>query len=74
MRTEAENGTAVRGDEAAQFPPTTPCSVVWSHGRPYVLEGATGRPRWMGRDHRGRPLALTGAELQRRGWSLRRAG
>lgn len=56
------------------MPPTTPCSVIWSHGRPYVLEGAGGRPRWTGRDSRGRPLMLTRAEMQRRGWSLRRAG
>ncbi|KAA9151347.1 hypothetical protein FPZ12_039170 [Amycolatopsis acidicola] len=54
-------------------PPCTPCSVVWSQGRPYVLEPTAGRPRWVGTDYRGRPLALTGADLRRRGWSYRRA-
>ncbi|EID56148.1 hypothetical protein SacxiDRAFT_3957 [Saccharomonospora xinjiangensis XJ-54] len=54
-------------------PPTTPCTVVWSRGRPYVLESGAGRPRWMGVDHHGRPQALTGEELRRRGWSYRRS-
>ncbi|KAA2254125.1 hypothetical protein F0L68_31045 [Solihabitans fulvus] len=49
--------------------PTEPCSVVWSCGHAYVLEGAHGRVRWVGRDDRGRPRALSGADLQRRGWS-----
>jgi hypothetical protein len=48
--------------------PTTPCSVVWSRGHAYVLEGF--RARWVGRDDRGRPHAISGAEMQRRGWSL----
>ena len=48
--------------------PTTPCSVVWSRGHAYVLEGF--RARWVGRDDRGRPHAITGAEMQRRGWTL----
>ena len=48
--------------------PTTPCSVVWSRGHAYVLEGL--RARWVGRDDRGRPHALSGAEMQARGWSL----
>ncbi|WP_247648536.1 hypothetical protein [Saccharomonospora xinjiangensis] len=54
-------------------PPTTPCTVVWSRGRPYVLESGAGRPRWMGVDHHGRPQALTGEELRRQGWSYRRS-
>ncbi|WP_167115853.1 hypothetical protein [Amycolatopsis viridis] len=54
--------------------PTTPCSVVWSQGRPYVLESGAGALRWVGTDHLGRPQALSGAELHRRGWSHRRAG
>jgi hypothetical protein len=48
--------------------PTTPCSVVWSRGHAYVLEGL--RARWVGRDDRGRPHAISGAEMQRRGWTL----
>ena len=55
--------------------PTAPCSVVWSRGHAYVLEGSEGRPRWMGVDDRGRPIALTNEDLHRRGWSrTRRAG
>jgi hypothetical protein len=50
--------------------PTTPCSVVWSRGHAYVLEGL--RARWVGRDDRGRPHAISGAEMQRRGWTLTR--
>ncbi|WP_253864671.1 hypothetical protein [Prauserella halophila] len=67
----AELSTAPPRHAAA--PPTTPCTVVWSQGRPYVLENSTGRPRWMGTDRRGRPLALTRDELCRRGWSYHRA-
>jgi hypothetical protein len=48
--------------------PTLPCSVVWSGGHSYVLEG-TGNARWVGLDDRGRPLTLTSRDLQRRGWS-----
>ncbi|SER41954.1 hypothetical protein SAMN05216188_111101 [Lentzea xinjiangensis] len=55
--------------QAAKLP-TTPCSVVWSRGHAYVLEGF--RARWVGRDDRGRPHALTGAEMQRRGWTFTR--
>ena len=47
--------------------PTAPCSVVWSKGHAYVLEGF--RARWVGVDDRGRPQAFTGADLQRRGWT-----
>lgn len=50
--------------------PTTPCSVVWSRGHAYVLEGF--HARWVGRDDRGRPHAISGAEMQRQGWSLTR--
>jgi hypothetical protein len=51
--------------------PTLPCSVVWSGGHSYVLErlGGSGT-RWVGLDERGRPLALTSQDLQRRGWTL----
>ncbi|TVT16817.1 hypothetical protein FNH05_36515 [Amycolatopsis rhizosphaerae] len=70
MNTESENGT--QSPENAE-PPTTPCTVVWSQGRPYVLEPGDGNPRWVGTDNRGRPLKLTGADLRRRGWSLHRA-
>lgn len=55
--------------------PTTPCSVVWSKGHAYVLEGLHGRVRWVGVDDRGRPQSLTNDDLERRGWSrTRRAG
>ncbi|WP_179776447.1 hypothetical protein [Amycolatopsis endophytica] len=53
--------------------PTAPCSVVWSQGRPYVLEPASGSLRWVGTDHLGRPLVLSCADLRDRGWSFRRA-
>nr|WP_170200553.1 hypothetical protein [Prauserella endophytica] len=84
MSTDNENGTAVPAStattartpmtstERAGSPPTTPCTVVWSHGRPYVLESGPGRPRWMGTDDHGRPQALTREDLRRRGWSYRR--
>ncbi|NIJ12257.1 hypothetical protein FHU38_002601 [Saccharomonospora amisosensis] len=67
MRTERDY------ENEAPEPPTTPCTVVWSQGRPYVLESGPGRPRWMGTDSHGRPHALTGEDLRRRGWSYRRA-
>ena len=54
--------------------PTQPCSVVWSGGHSYVLEQQGGAgTRWIGLDDRGRPLALTSQDLQRRGWTLRPA-
>jgi hypothetical protein len=53
--------------------PTRPYSVVWSRGHAYVLEDIFGRARWIGCDDRGRPLALTNADLERRGWSRTRA-
>ncbi|HEX5400990.1 MAG TPA: hypothetical protein VFX16_01665 [Pseudonocardiaceae bacterium] len=49
--------------------PTAPCSVVWSRGHAYVLEPVGGRSRWMGVDDKGRAVALSGADLQHRGWS-----
>jgi hypothetical protein len=52
--------------------PTTPCSVVWSRGHAFVREGTLGHIRWVGVDDRGRPQALTDADLRRRGWSLTR--
>jgi len=67
MRTDADPSTGL---------PTEPFSVVWSRGHCYVREATTGRARWtglwMGIDDRGRPQALTDADLHRRGWSLRR--
>ena len=50
--------------------PTIPCSVVWSRGHAYVLEGR----RWMGVDDRGRSQSLTNTDLERRGWSRTRRG
>ena len=67
------NSEAEQPEPEIAVPPTAPCSVVWSDGRPYVLESASGRPRWVGTDRRGRPQLLTRADLQRRGWSHRRA-
>lgn len=49
--------------------PTAPCSVVWCAGHPFVLEVGHGPARWVGVNDRGRPLALTPAELERRGWT-----
>ena len=66
------NADAATSTEDPSHPPTVPSTVVWCCGRPYVLEGRAGRARWMGTDYRGRPEALTSAELQRRGWSHRR--
>ncbi|ANZ38915.1 hypothetical protein BBK82_25425 [Lentzea guizhouensis] len=63
MRTAMET----QPQQAAELP-TSPCSVVWSRGHAYVLEGF--RARWVGRDDRGRPCSLTGAEMERRGWTL----
>lgn len=50
--------------------PTTPSSVVWSNGHAYVLEEHGRRSRWAGLDDRGHPRFLTGAALERRGWSF----
>ncbi|WP_016698094.1 hypothetical protein [Actinoalloteichus spitiensis] len=60
---------AVGTETTSDTPPTTPFTVVWSRGHAYVLEDAPGRARWVGVDDRGRPLTLTNAQLQRRGWS-----
>lgn len=57
--------------DSATALPTQPCSVVWSMGHAYVLERVFGgAARWVGVNDRGRPEALTGTELQRRGWTL----
>jgi hypothetical protein len=73
MNAEAVTSPDVTSPDAPSSPPTVPTTVVWCCGRPYVLEASPGRARWMGNDHRGRPEALSSAELQRRGWSHRRA-
>ncbi|XVS62700.1 hypothetical protein ACQPYE_31200 [Actinosynnema sp. CA-299493] len=75
-RTETESEPAKRraaraGATGAAPLPTAPCSVVWSKGHAYVLEGF--RARWVGVDDRGRPQALSGDELRRRGWSRTRS-
>ncbi|MEV0701884.1 hypothetical protein AB0I53_28765 [Saccharopolyspora sp. NPDC050389] len=61
----------VRSPSATELP-TAPCSVVWSGGHSYVLEGSTGA-RWAGVDDRGRARFLTDADLLRRGWSRTQA-
>ncbi|GAA0233853.1 hypothetical protein GCM10010492_35860 [Saccharothrix mutabilis subsp. mutabilis] len=75
-RTEAESEPAkrraARATSGGAGPlPTAPCSVVWSKGHAYVLEGF--RARWVGVDDRGRPRALSGEQLQRQGWTRTRA-
>lgn len=73
MSIEADTASpAVTDSLAPATLPTTPCAVVWSLGRPFVLEGALGRARWVGTDEHGRPQVLTEADLRRRGWSHRR--
>ncbi|WNV89339.1 hypothetical protein [Umezawaea sp. Da 62-37] len=72
MSTTTETRPEIATSEAARPAgsgalPTAPCSVVWSKGHAYVLEGF--RARWVGVDDRGRPQAFTGADLQRRGWT-----
>ncbi|MFI5606803.1 hypothetical protein [Amycolatopsis sp. NPDC051903] len=74
MTTETASEPVTPSATSETTPPTAPCSVVWCCGRPYVLEGRPGRARWAGTDDRGRPESLSSAELQRRGWSHRRAG
>nr|WP_133853520.1 hypothetical protein [Labedaea rhizosphaerae] len=64
----AEISTAVRNNL-----PTSPCSVVWSQGHAYVLEGTAGRTRWVGIDGRGRPRSFSSSDLERRGWTPTRA-
>ena len=75
MTTSAASEPSAPPSATPATPPTVPCSVVWCEGRPYVLEGRPGRARWVGTDYRGRPEALSSAEVQRRGWthSRRRA-
>lgn len=68
VETTYRDGIVDDDAEAAELP-TTPCSVVWSGGHSFVLEGVGGRARWAGVDDRGRARFLTDAELQRRGWS-----
>ncbi|MEV6875745.1 hypothetical protein [Amycolatopsis sp. NPDC051128] len=73
MNAEAATSPEASSTHDPSSPPTVLSSVVWCGGRPYVLEALPGRARWMGTDYRGRPVALSSAELQRRGWSHRRA-
>ncbi|TCP50823.1 hypothetical protein EV191_10785 [Tamaricihabitans halophyticus] len=63
---------SVSGRAAGTAPPTTPCTVVWSQGRAFVLEAALSGNRWVGFDQRGRPQSLSSGDLQRRGWSRHR--
>jgi hypothetical protein len=70
MSNEADSeGDSIVEDRRGGRLPTVPCSVVWSRGHAYVLEAAHGLVRWVGRDDQGRPLTLTHADLERRGWS-----
>lgn len=62
-------GAGADGTGSAGDLPTTPCSVVWSGGHSFVLEGIGRKARWAGVDDRGRARFLTDADLQRRGWS-----
>jgi hypothetical protein len=73
--THEESATSpVASQVASRTPrlPTTPCSVVWSGGHSYVLEGSgpLGGWLWVGLDSRGRPHVLSPAALRDRGWSL----
>jgi hypothetical protein len=70
---QSEGWRVAGGARPSASLPTTPCSVVWSKGHPFVLEGTHGRARWVGVDDRGRPQRLTGADLQRRGWTSTRS-
>ncbi|AOS62960.1 hypothetical protein [Actinoalloteichus hymeniacidonis] len=71
MSTDTATDADVRSISRPTDPtlPTVPCSVVWSRGHAYVLEGGPGQARWVGVDDRGRPIVLTSAELTQRGWS-----
>jgi hypothetical protein len=71
MSTDTDNRIQFETDLLPTELPTRPCSVVWSHGHPFVLERLWGQPRWVGVDDRGRTQTLTDADLRRRGWSLR---
>ncbi|WP_199444269.1 hypothetical protein [Umezawaea beigongshangensis] len=70
MSVDTETGYEIVSPAPDAALPTAPCSVVWSHGHAYVLEGF--RARWVGVDDRGRPQAFSGADLQRRGWTRTR--
>ena len=72
MSVMAEPTAQSRASQDTRPLPTAPCSVVWSGGHAYVLEGSHGRARWVGVDDRGRPRFFTGDELQLRGWSRTR--
>ena len=67
--TEAPRPTRAKAADGTPPLPTAPCSVVWSKGHAYVLEPVAGRPRWLGVNDRGRAEELSGADLQRRGWT-----
>jgi hypothetical protein len=70
MRCETEpSSTGTGAGHPAPPLPTAPCSVVWSRGHAYTLEPVAGRPRWLGVDDRGHAVELSGADLQRRGWT-----
>lgn len=79
MRCETDTAGCTGTDAGALRPPlattlpaalpTAPCSVVWSRGHAYTLEPVAGRPRWLGVDDRGHAVELSGADLQRRGWT-----
>ncbi|WP_460959383.1 hypothetical protein [Parasphingorhabdus pacifica] len=74
MNTEPTSASGdVDGDRWSVELPTMPCSVVWSNGHSFVLEGVGTRARWAGVDDRGRARFLTDADLQRRGWSHNRS-
>jgi hypothetical protein len=67
--TEALSPAGAKPADGTAPLPTAPCSVVWSKGHAYVLEPVAGRPRWLGVNDRGRAEELSGADLQRRGWT-----
>jgi hypothetical protein len=71
MSTTTQTGmdTSETTQDGSDRLPTLPCSVVWSRGHAYVLELIVNRPRWVGRDDRGRPVEYSCVELQRRGWT-----
>lgn len=53
--------------------PVTPCSVVWSGGHPWVLDGEPGIPsprRWVGLDDAGTPQVRTAAAMRAHGFSV----
>lgn len=56
--------------------PTTPCSVIWSDGHPFVLDGEPGISpiiaprRWVGLSVVDQPLVLTADEMRDYGFSV----